>query len=62
MRIAILVEGATETAFKPILENFLKSRLQQTMPELKFIRYDGRIRPLAELLLCYSDGLEFCFW
>ncbi|MEH1789443.1 MAG: hypothetical protein V7L23_28650 [Nostoc sp.] len=19
-------------------------------------------RPLAELLLCYSDGLEFCFW
>ncbi|MEH1783043.1 MAG: DUF4276 family protein [Nostoc sp.] len=43
MRIAILVEGATETAFKPILENFLKSRLQQTMPELKFIRYDGRI-------------------
>lgn len=43
MRIAILVEGATEKAFKPILQNFLKSRLQQTNLELKLITYDGRI-------------------
>lgn len=43
MKIAILVEGATETAFKPILQEFLKSRLQQRMPKLKFIPDDGRI-------------------
>jgi hypothetical protein len=42
MKIAILVEGATETAFKPVLLDFLKSRLQQ-MPKLKFIPHDGRI-------------------
>ncbi|WP_375469766.1 DUF4276 family protein [uncultured Nostoc sp.] len=43
MRIAILVEGATEKAFEPILQDFLKSRLQQTNLELKLITYDGRI-------------------
>ncbi|GAA6616984.1 DUF4276 family protein [Scytonema sp. NUACC26] len=49
MKIAILVEGATETAFKPILEAFLKLRLQQKMPRLKFIPYDGRIPKEAKL-------------
>lgn len=48
MKIAILVEGATETAFKPILLNFLKLRLQQ-MPKLKFISHDGRV-PKGEKL------------
>ncbi len=43
MRIAILVEGATEKAFKQILLDFLKSRLQQQMPKLQFIPDDGRI-------------------
>ncbi|MEH2297587.1 MAG: DUF4276 family protein [Nostoc sp.] len=43
MRIAILVEGATEKAFELILQDFLKSRLQQKMPKFKFISYDGRI-------------------
>lgn len=43
MKIAILVEGATEKAFEPILRDFLESRLQQKMPKLKFISYDGRI-------------------
>ena len=37
MKIAILVEGATETAFKPILVNFLKQYLQQRMPKLRFV-------------------------
>lgn len=37
MKIAILVEGATEKAFKQILLDFLKLRLQQQMPKLKFI-------------------------
>jgi hypothetical protein len=55
MRIAILVEGATEKAFEPILRDFLKSRLQQ-MPKLKFISYDGRI-PKAEKLKRNVDNL-----
>ncbi len=48
MKIAILAEGKTETAFKPVLSDFLKSRLQQ-MPKLKFICHDGRI-PKGEKL------------
>jgi hypothetical protein len=61
MKIVILVEGATETAFKPILLDFLKSRLQQRMPKLQFIPYDGRIpkaeklRRIVENLLSGSD-------
>lgn len=42
MKIAILVEGATENAFKPILIDFLRPRLPQ-MPRLHFIPYNGRI-------------------
>jgi hypothetical protein len=42
MRIAILVEGRTERAFIPTLQNFLRPRLQQ-MPRLRPIPYDGRI-------------------
>jgi hypothetical protein len=36
MRIAILVEGATEVAFKEKLRKFLQSRLEQKMPRLDF--------------------------
>jgi len=36
MKIAILVEGKTELAFKPHLLNFLKSRLEGKMPKLEF--------------------------
>jgi hypothetical protein len=43
MRIAILVEGRTETAFKPHLLAYLKTRLAGRMPKLDFFRYDGRI-------------------
>ena len=56
MKIAVLVEGATEKAFKPILEDFLKQRLQQQMPKLKFIPYDGRI-PKAEKLKRIVENL-----
>ncbi len=48
MKIAILVEGSTETAFKPFLREFLKSRLQQ-MPKIRFIKNDGRIPKQDEL-------------
>lgn len=42
VRIAILVEGGTEKAFKPLLLAFLKTRLAE-MPKLDFVPYDGRI-------------------
>jgi hypothetical protein len=43
MRIAILVEGKTETAFKPHLIAFLQTKLAGKMPKLDFVPYDGRI-------------------
>jgi len=49
MKIAILVEGATESAFKEKLCEFLKARLGQNMPRLKFIPQNGRV-PKAEKL------------
>ncbi|MBD1830306.1 DUF4276 family protein [Microcoleus vaginatus GB1-A2] len=42
MKIAILVEGATEMAFREKLREFLQSRLQK-MPKLRFIPQDGGI-------------------
>lgn len=57
MRIALLVEGKTETAFMPSLRGFLGSRLDQ-MPRITPIAYDGRIpkgdklkRPVENLLI-----------
>ena len=43
MRIAVLVEGITEKAFKPFLIRFLEGRLQGNMPKLDFHPYHGRI-------------------
>lgn len=43
MKISILVEGKTETAFKPHLQEFLKVRLAGNMPKLDFLPHDGRI-------------------
>jgi hypothetical protein len=43
MKIAILVEGATEAAFREKLREFLQKYLAQNMPRLKFIPQDGRI-------------------
>lgn len=62
MKMAILVEGATEKAFIPILQNFLRPRLQQ-MPRLRPILYDGRIpkedklRRIVENLLNTYDAV-----
>lgn len=41
MRIAILIEGRTETAFKPFLINFLKGHLTGKMPKLDFVPQHG---------------------
>jgi hypothetical protein len=43
LKITVLVEGKTESAFKPHLVEFLKSKLIGNMPRLDFFRYDGRI-------------------
>ena len=42
-KIAILVEGATEDAFKKKLCEFLESRLEQKMPRLGFKPQHGGI-------------------
>jgi hypothetical protein len=61
MKIAILVEGATEAAFKKKLREFLKSRLEQKMPKLHFIKQDdpipkeGKLKKIVENLLD-NDG------
>jgi hypothetical protein len=43
VKIAILVEGRTEQAFKPHLTAFLKTRLAGQMPRLDMFVYHGRI-------------------
>jgi len=56
MKIAILVEGATEDAFKKKLCEFLQSRLEQKMPKLHLIPQDGLI-PKEEKLKRLVENL-----
>jgi hypothetical protein len=46
MRIAILVEGKTEMAFKPYLQDFLRTRLAGPMPKLDFCRVMVHCQPM----------------
>ena|ERR1700722_12101537 len=43
MRIALIVEGATEQTFLPHLRSFLQTRLSGKMPKLDVVPFDGRI-------------------
>jgi hypothetical protein len=43
MKITIMVEGKTETAFKSFLTDFLQQRLSGKVPALNFFPYHGRI-------------------
>ena len=43
MRVALLVEGKTETASLPSLRAFLERHLAGNMPRLDPVPYDGRI-------------------
>ena len=43
MRIAIIVEGKTEVAFKRHLQDFLETRLAGQMPKLDFLPRDGAL-------------------
>jgi hypothetical protein len=56
VKIAVLVEGRTETAFKPHLLSFLRIRLAGRMPDVDFFRYDGRI-PKGDKLRRTVEGL-----
>ncbi|GAB4218249.1 MAG: hypothetical protein OHK0012_26320 [Synechococcales cyanobacterium] len=56
MKIAILVEGETEVAFKEKLREFLQTRLEGKMPKLDFIPQDGRI-PKREKLRRVVENL-----
>jgi len=56
MRIAILVEGKTERAFKPYLIAFLQTRLPGKMPKLDFVPHDGRIPPWPGSISAASAG------
>lgn len=49
MKIAILVEGRTEMAFKSHLTAFLKGKLAGIMPRLDMFTYHGRISTGAAL-------------
>ena len=49
MKIAILVEGKTEIAFKPYLHKYLKTRLQGAMPKIDFHPYHGSIPKFDKL-------------
>jgi hypothetical protein len=56
VRIAVLVEGKTETAFRPHLHEFLQQRLGKRMPKLDFYQYDGRV-PKESKLRRIVEGL-----
>lgn len=57
VRIAILVEGATERAFMPKLREFLQVRVaQRAMPKLDPVPCDGRL-PTGDKLRRIVEGL-----
>src|SRR5260370_42600794 len=56
LKITILVEGKTETAFKPHLQAFLAGKLKGQMPRLDMFKYDGRI-PKEDKLRRAVDNL-----
>ena len=58
MKIAVLVEGKTEQAFREKLREFLQVRLNQKMPRLKFIPQDGRIPKESKLKRLIDNLLE----
>jgi hypothetical protein len=58
MRISIICEGKTESAFKPHLIAFLRTRLKGMMPSLVFDRHDGAIPTEKKLQRVVSSLLE----
>lgn len=61
-RIAILVEGSTEAAFKPALLGYLQQHLAGNMPKLDFAPQDGRIPKETRLRRQVERLLEANDW
>jgi hypothetical protein len=63
IRIALILEGPTESAFRPILLEFLRQRLSMSVPKLDFLPEGGRIpkgadlKRKVELLLLTNDAV-----
>jgi hypothetical protein len=57
MRIAILVEGKTEKAFIPHLRRYLARHLQDRMPNLDLLPYNGLIPTENKLARCVEHLL-----
>lgn len=58
MRITIICEGKTESAFKPCLHDFLRERLAGNMPALKFDPHNGSIPTSKRLRRVVSNLLN----
>ena len=58
MKIAILVEGATEVAFRDKLRDFLKNHLEKDLPKLDFKPQDGRIPKTGKLKRVVENLLD----
>jgi hypothetical protein len=62
-RIALILEGPTESAFRPILLEFLRQHLSLSMPKFDFLPEGGRIpkgadlKRKVELLLLTNDAV-----
>ena len=56
MKISILIEGRTERAFKPFLNDFLRGYLAGRMPNLDFVPQDGGL-PTNDKLRRVVDNL-----
>ncbi len=57
MKISIIVEGRTETAFKEALTAFLRSRIS-SMPKLDFLPQDGRVPKAGKLRRLVENLLQ----
>ena len=63
VRIAILVEGATEAVFKDALHRWLGPKVSGCMPKLNFVKQDGRLpkedklKRMVTLLLSDYDAV-----
>ena len=58
MKITLIVEGKTEKAFLPFLQEFLKSRLPGKMPKIDPFLYHGRIPTGQKLQRVVTNSLS----
>lgn len=58
MKITLIVEGKTEKAFLPFLQEFLKSRLPGKMPKIDPFPYHGRIPTGQKLQRVVTNSLS----